>query len=327
VAFTIRAVEYFDGLQGRALSLGQISLPALLAFYLALLTVTFAWSNLKKYAPAIKPGMAFLILGALTVSVWQMALSAPDGKLHLYLLDSHLGSSSGEAMLVQTPSGRFVLVGGGPSANALSDALGRRLPLLGRRLDWLVVAGSKEPQMAGLPGMLERYPPAQVLWAAPLSENSSARYLQDQLAEAGIPVVMGQAGQRLDLGDGASLEVLAVNDYGAALSLEWGNFRALLPVGLDAQSLDSLQADPRLRQVSAYLLADRGRDWLNPPEWIDRLQPQVVLLSVAAGDWDGFPPPETLQALEGYTLLRTDRNGWIHLSTDGVQMWVEVERK
>ena len=28
----------------------------------------------------------------------------------------------------------------------------------------------------------------------------------------------------------------------------------------------------------------------------------------------------------GYTLLRTDRNGWIQLSTDGEQLWVEVER-
>jgi hypothetical protein len=34
-----------------------------------------------------------------------------------------------------------------------------------------------------------------------------------------------------------------------------------------------------------------------------------------------------LEALEGYNLLRTDRNGWIELTSDGQQMWVEVERK
>jgi hypothetical protein len=37
--------------------------------------------------------------------------------------------------------------------------------------------------------------------------------------------------------------------------------------------------------------------------------------------------PETLEAVQGYTLLRTDRNGWIELSTDGEQLWVEVERR
>jgi beta-lactamase superfamily II metal-dependent hydrolase len=40
---------------------------------------------------------------------------------------------------------------------------------------------------------------------------------------------------------------------------------------------------------------------------------------------DGMPSKETLEAVEGYTLLRTDQNGWIELSTDGEQMWVEVE--
>jgi hypothetical protein len=28
-----------------------------------------------------------------------------------------------------------------------------------------------------------------------------------------------------------------------------------------------------------------------------------------------------------YILLRTDRDGWIELATDGEQMWVQVERK
>jgi len=34
-----------------------------------------------------------------------------------------------------------------------------------------------------------------------------------------------------------------------------------------------------------------------------------------------------LTTLEDFTLLRTDRYGWIELATDGEQMWVEVERK
>jgi beta-lactamase superfamily II metal-dependent hydrolase len=65
----------------------------------------------------------------------------------------------------------------------------------------------------------------------------------------------------------------------------------------------------------------------NPPEWIANLQPQVVLISVSPYEKQDLPSPETLELLQGYTLLRTDRNGWIELVTDGEQMWVEVERK
>ena len=64
---------------------------------------------------------------------------------------------------------------------------------------------------------------------------------------------------------------------------------------------------------------------LNPPEWIAKLHPQAVMLSVAADD--AAPDPEVLEMLEGYNLLRTDRNGRIELTTDGEQMWVEVERQ
>jgi hypothetical protein len=49
-------------------------------------------------------------------------------------------------------------------------------------------------------------------------------------------------------------------------------------------------------------------------------------LSVAAGDRNDLPDPETLEALEGYTLLRTDQNGWIEVTTDGERIWVEAAR-
>lgn len=56
------------------------------------------------------------------------------------------------------------------------------------------------------------------------------------------------------------------------------------------------------------------------------LQLQVVLVSVSAADLQDLHSPKTLEALQGYTALRTDRNGWIELTTDGETMWAEVAR-
>jgi beta-lactamase superfamily II metal-dependent hydrolase len=66
------------------------------------------------------------------------------------------------------------------------------------------------------------------------------------------------------------------------------------------------------------LLDDSNYGPANPAQWIANLRPQVVLLSVAGGDALDFPSPETLEVLQGYSLLRPDLNGWIYLSTDGV---------
>ncbi len=138
-------------------------------------------------------------------------------------------------------------------------------------------------------------------------------------------MTLAQPGQSLDLGRGAVLRVLAVGRRGMVLLLEWGRFRALLPLGPDFDDLQALIDDPSQPPVTALLLAESGFAPLNPPEWIERWRPQVAVLSVAPGDPYGRPALEVLSALEGYTLLRTDIHGAITLTTDGEQLWVEVE--
>lgn len=338
VAYTIRVVELFARFPGGVVALGGIGLLAVGLYYAILLPLTLAWPRLRQLAVAwglarrdLLAAGSLAIIGVVSALVWKAALSAPDGLLHLTVFDvpppTGSGRPSGEALLVQTPGGRYLLIDGGPSQRALSDALGRWLPPFNRRLDFLVVAAPGEGQVAALPSLLERSLPGQVLWAGASTAGYSARLLREGLVSAGVPIIPAQQGQRLDLGSGAGLQVLAVGRRGAVLLLEWGRFRALLPIGMDFESLEALIEDPGLGPVSALLLAEGGYAPANPPEWIARLQPQVVLLSVGAGDKDGLPSPETLQAVEGYTLLRTDQNGWIELTTDGEQMWVEAERQ
>jgi beta-lactamase superfamily II metal-dependent hydrolase len=100
-----------------------------------------------------------------------------------------------------------------------------------------------------------------------------------------------------------------------------------LPVGLNFDTLTGLENGKTIGPVTALLLAESGLAQVNPPEWIAALRPQVVILSVAAGDPNGLPDQSVLEELAGITLLRTDRTGWITVSTDGVDLWVEVEKK
>ena len=208
----------------------------------------------------------------------------------------------------------------------LADGLGRRLSPLYRRFDWLVVASPKHEQVAALPRLVERYPPDNVLWSGLMSASRQADYLRKALNTAEIPIQTAVLGQKLDLGEGAELKVLASGNRGAVLLLEWENFRALLPIGLCDGDQASWRMGMDIGSVSLLLLAENGYAPANPPGWIDHLNPQLVLLSVAPDDRDGLPDPETLDALDGYALLRTDHNGWIEITTDGEKMWVEVER-
>ena len=326
VVYTNRAVELFASFPHGVLVLGDFSLLFVILFYAALLSWTFAGSRLKAFFAARGLALAPLLLGALalvTFLTWRAAFAAPDGRLHLTFLD--VGSA--DAVLIQTPTGRTVLVNGGPSPARLSDALGRRLSPFDRKLDYLVIASTQEDQVAALPRTLERFPPDAVLWAGKVESSYPARQLNEWLADQSIAVTRAVPGSGLDLGAGARLEVLSVTPRGAVLLLTWNGFRALLPIGMNFDTLDELQNGQAVGPVSVLLLADSGYAPLNPPEWIANLQPQLVILSVAAGDADGLPDQDTLDAVQDITLLRTDRDGWITVSTDGAQMWVEVEKR
>ncbi|HEX9618424.1 MAG TPA: hypothetical protein VGA03_13510 [Anaerolineales bacterium] len=96
---------------------------------------------------------------------------------------------------------------------------------------------------------------------------------------------------------------------------------------MNLAELENLQNGPAIGPMSALLLADHGYLPINPPEWIANLRPQVALLNKAAGERGELPSLEALAALEGYTVLRTDENGWVQIETDGQRMWVEVGKR
>jgi len=109
--------------------------------------------------------------------------------------------------------------------------------------------------------------------------------------------------------------------------LEYKNFRTLLPISISFEALEELRNGASVGPVSVLSLADSGYAPSNPPEWIAYLNPELILLSVQAGDIDGLPDAETLEIIKDYSLLRTDENGWVEISTNGERMWVNVERK
>jgi competence protein ComEC len=326
VALTIRAVEFFAQWPLRVIPLGRVGLLGVAAFYLLLAGFTLwahlpaerrpSWSKLR--IPATAALAALLIVTGLT---WKAIMQRPDGRLHIYLLDV----GSGDAVLIQSPSGRFVLIDGGPSPVALSEALGRRLPLLQRRIDWLVVGASADDYVSGLAGIAERFPIGSVLLSGDPGRSPYRRLMQE-LYSARIPIQHASEGHALDLGEGASLQVEALGSRGAVLLLRHGNFSMLLAPGADPEMMQGLSHQSDLGPCTVLLLADSGFAAVNPTAWLQGTRPLLALISVEGGNKEGLPSPQVLQSLQDTNLLRTDLHGWIALHSDGQQLWVEVER-
>jgi len=291
--------------------------------------VTFGWDGIKRWINSLKSSLRavalttiFMVLFACTIMTWRAAANTGDGKLHITFLE--VGSA--DAVLIQTPEGRNLLINGGESASELSDELGRRLPFFSRKLDWLIVASTQENQLAALPRVLERYPPDNVLWSGNVQASFPAQTLDKFFTARQIPVSRAEVGQRLGLGDQAWVEVQAAGTRGSVLLIQYKNFRALLPIGLSEGMLEELEYGNVINKVDVLLLADSGYAPSNPPDLIENVNPELTVLSVAAGDPNGLPAQDVLDSLDGYSVLRTDRSGWITVITDGETMRVETER-
>ncbi len=329
-AYTIRMVELFDSVPHGVIYLGGFSLAFVVLFYAVLLTATFGGAQLRKFFESIRGRFRYLsaatILTALfiiTLFTWRIVGSAPDGKLHI----TFLNVGSADAVLIETPTGRNILINGGPSTSALSDALGRRLSPFDHGLDWLILAATDESQVAALPRLLPRYVPQNVLLGSNEQASYSSGAVMQWLADQSIPVTPAEEGQVLDLGQGAKLKVLNVSSRGSTLLVEWNTFRALLPIGENFDTLAQLENGNTVGPVNVLSLAQSGYAQLSPSDWIHNLNPQLVILSVAADDPDGLPSKDTIETLTGFSLLRTDLNGWIEVMTDGTKMWVQSEKR
>ena len=322
-AYTIRMVEFFNGFPGGVLPLESFSLLAVIAFYVILFLLTLGGPRFSGFHAALRPTVAISILLIFTTLIWRTALNLPDGRLHITILD--VGSSDG--ILITTPAGRHVLINGGSSPSRLADQLGRRLQPFDRKLDYLIIAANQEKEVAALPRVLENFEPVNTFWAGNRQASFSSQKLEDWMSDHNTHIDDAHSGDELDLGDGAVLRTLSATSSGAILEVEWYNFRVILPVGVNFDMYEELNYGRYFGPVNALLLTQSGYGPANPEEWITNIQPQMVLISVAASDPEGLPAPQLIKLLEETNIFRTDVHGWIDLATDGQNVDVTVEKK
>ena len=322
VLYTIRVVEWFSRLPIKTAHLGQVDIIWVIVFYAILAVVTFYYPLLLQVRNFITPSLAAGSLALSALIVWRMIFSVPDGNLHLYFLDVGTGS----AIYLVSPSGDRVLVNGGPSTRLLSDHLGRKLPPLTRDLDLLMILSPQAQDLDALAGNLPRFMPEKVIWIGDPSLSWEAENLRSLLDENRTPLGFGEEGQTLIFSDGLRIEILSESPRGGTLLVEYDDFRAVLPFGITNEIRSGLGEGRDTGKVSVLLLADNGYQSSNPSRWIENLNPQLIILNVGIKDSQGLPNRGLIDRLAGYSLLRTDQHGTIHLSTNGEKLWIRVER-
>lgn len=279
-------------------------------------------------------GLPALAIGALLL--WQVLLSRPDGSLHLWFLDI----GQGDGILVQTPSGRQVLIDGGSDSQRLFAQLGGVMPFWDRSLDLVVATHPDWDHMGGQIGLPDRFAIGQALVSENLYNNEDFDDWRTGMEDAGAAIASQSQGGWIDLGDGVSLWVLwpppeeamppveddDKNERSLVLRLVYGEFSVLLTgdAGLPAEKAMAVGGEP----LAAHILkvGHHGSRSSTGPDFVRAVQPEIAVIQVGENRY-GHPAEDVLATLAGRLVLRNDLHGRIHVSSDGVQMWVDTERR
>ena len=264
---------------------------------------------------------------------WQWGASQPDGLLHVAFLDV----GQGDAIFIQTPTGRQVLVDGGEQATLINDRLGAKMPFWDRYLDVVVATHPDRDHVAGLVDVFERYR-IDLLLTNGTEKGASEAY--DALLRAaerkGVNVHRAVAGETLVVDDGVRLEILHPrkmlededNDNSVSLRLVYGNLTVLLTGDAEATAERQMVDSGRSLRASIFKAGHHGSRTSSNSFFLAAVRPQTVIISAGKDNDAGHPHPEVLERVAnvGATVLRTDELGTIEVITDGEQMWWEAER-
>jgi competence protein ComEC len=266
--------------------------------------------------------------------LWWAALTPSSDRLTVTVMDV----GQGDAILIEDPAGHRILIDGGPSGRAISEALGRETPFWDKRVDLVVLTHPEEDHLNGLVTVLERYDVEHIL-ASPVASDSAAYDAWRQAVEhEGAPYYEAAPGEWFDLGRGARLDVLApptdliedgeakLNNNSVVLRLTWGGVSFLLPGDLEKAGEEALLREGEDLRSTVLKVAHHGSADATGDPLLAAVRPAVAVISVGEDNWFGHPSPQVLERLEDSLVYRTDLNGRVKLSTDGERLWVEVDR-
>jgi beta-lactamase superfamily II metal-dependent hydrolase len=259
---------------------------------------------------------AAILALALIVLAWR---AWPSRELRVIFLETQ-----GDAVLIQSPAGGYVLIDGGSDPSALSAALGRQLPFWQRKLDLVVLTSADGAHVPGQVAALARYQASLAIAPTIAKRSAMLDEWRRLLAEQHTSLRSARAGQQFDIG-GARLMVLAVGDGeggGMVLRLDYGVTSVVFDHSGGAADEDRL-AEAGLRPAS-LLAFPWQRDAHNT--FVNALRPRAIVLT--DGQQADSPIEQTFveRAVGGAALYHERLDGTITWISDGRRARVATER-
>jgi competence protein ComEC len=249
------------------------------------------------------------------------------GRLTLHFVDV----GQGDAAVLRTPNGHFVVIDAGPRDERFDAGASRVVPLLQREgaeaVDVLVASHAHLDHVGGIGAVLRALPVGTVVEPAAPGTDSTYRAMLGAVGVSGAAWDPARRGERFTV-DSVEFTVLHpdttwsgwgldLNDDSVVLLVRYGGFRAIF-MG-DAGEAPEAVLRGRVGHVDLLKVGHHGSRTASGTRWLRELSPTVAVLSAGSHNRYGHPSPDALQRLGAHhaTIWRTDQEGTVTVRTDG----------
>lgn len=240
-----------------------------------------------------------------------------------------LNVGQGDALFIESPTGIQILVDGGPPKKVLGE-LAKVMSPFDKSIDALIITNPDADHISGFLDILKSYKVGMVFEPGTLSDSKTFQNLKTEMKNKKIPDILAKKGMVLDIGGGASLNILfpdrdvsewPTNDGSVVAQLIYGDTSIMLTGDSTIKTEKIILGEFSLAQLKSDILkvGHHGSRTSTSLSFVKNVAPTYALISDGKDNKYGHPHKETLDILEqfGAKILRTDLLGTVIMKSDG----------
>ncbi len=278
----------------------------------------------------IRLGILLALGAAALVLAFTPASIETESVLKVHFLDV----GQGDAILIQTPDGKEMLIDGGRDQTVLTQ-LADTLPLFHRSLHMVVATHPDLDHIGGLIDVLRTYEVESLLITNNAGDSAAAETFTSLVNAEQAELYFAQAGQSIALGASTTITVLSPfgdvsmiesNNSSIVLRVSYGNIDFMLTgdagVGVEEYLVATYGAG---LESEVLKLGHHGSRTSTSDAFLTTVQPQVAVVSAGLNNSYGHPHAEVVSrvAAKQIDIVETAEEGTITFVTDGVTLWRE----